>query len=483
MSRVPIRLGYTALSAALWLNAATADERWYRLALDGQPAGHLHEISTREASGTRTETEMVLGLDRDGQRLDLRVQSLDLEDDTSLRQAQLNASMAGDHTQVTVDVEGDHLRVTTTTSAGRYIRQVPISAPPAGPEAIRRETLARLHHSGDQFRYTDIQEDTGDPVQVTRTLIDERSGSRAFRIEDRLEYEHRHISAQLDAEGYLIESIEDSPLGRLVTRRSDESIGESPPVGAHIPVAVSLTLIAPLPNPRQLQHWVLNLTPLDEPLTPADFTGPGQSASISPTNVITLRIAVPGTDAASRIPPMQADRDPNALFPSDAPDIQRWAHDITSTSDSDQVRIRAIVSAVHLRLRFDAGFVVANALDVLHRGRGTCVAYATLTTALLRATGLPSRVVYGYVYADGALVGHAWTEVWTDAHWRAVDAALYGDDGMDAARIALARSDGAAGLGSGLEQLARSFGRFTVSVQTTDESPGGTGKPEGTGSH
>jgi hypothetical protein len=39
---------------------------------------------------------------------------------------------------------------------------------------------------------------------------------------------------------------------------------------------------------------------------------------------------------------------------------------------------------------------------------------------------------------------------------------------MDAARIALARSDGAAGLSGGLEQLARTFGRFTVSGNRVD---------------
>jgi hypothetical protein len=457
-----------ALVAAIWVGAAAASERWYRLELDGQPAGHLHEVSTSDGAGTQTRAQMALSLDRDGQHLDLQMQTLEREQGATLLAAQLDSQMAGDATQVSVEVLKDHLMVTTTTSAGRYTRQLPMNSAPAGPEYIRVESLARLQHAGDQIHYTEVLEDTGDLVQVTRTLIGERVPTRPFRIEDYLERENRRVSTQLDGEGYLIESVEDSPLGRLVTRRSDHPIDPDERVGARIPVAGTLTVSPPVSNPREVRHWTVQLLPVDEPLHPSDFTGPGQAADTRPPNGLALEIALAGHDAASRIPPTEADLKPNALFPSDAPEMTAWAQELLAPSDSEDDHIRAIVAGVHHRLSFDAGFAVANALDVLRRGRGTCVAYATLTAALLRTTGLPSRIVYGYVYAEGALVGHAWTEVWTHGHWRAVDAALYANDGMDAARIALARSDGAAGLSGGLEQLARTFGRFTVSGNRVD---------------
>jgi len=48
--------------------------------------------------------------------------------------------------------------------------------------------------------------------------------------------------------------------------------------------------------------------------------------------------------------------------------------------------------------------------------RGVCVEYANLLTALLRATGIPTRYVNGYSYSvkENKFVGHTWIEVLID---------------------------------------------------------------------
>ncbi len=61
---------------------------------------------------------------------------------------------------------------------------------------------------------------------------------------------------------------------------------------------------------------------------------------------------------------------------------------------------------------------------------GYCVHYASSCTALLRALGIPSRYVSGYVCDVKAnqstrvtnLQAHAWVEVWIDGHWTRVEA-------------------------------------------------------------
>jgi hypothetical protein len=48
-----------------------------------------------------------------------------------------------------------------------------------------------------------------------------------------------------------------------------------------------------------------------------------------------------------------------------------------------------------------------------------------LTAALLRAAGIPSRVVLGFAtLGRGVFVGHAWTEAFIGGQWIGVDAAL-----------------------------------------------------------
>lgn len=59
---------------------------------------------------------------------------------------------------------------------------------------------------------------------------------------------------------------------------------------------------------------------------------------------------------------------------------------------------------------------------------GDCTEYAVLTSALARAMGLPSRVVFGSVIVENnnnlEAFGHAWSEVWQDNQWNIADAAM-----------------------------------------------------------
>ena len=60
-----------------------------------------------------------------------------------------------------------------------------------------------------------------------------------------------------------------------------------------------------------------------------------------------------------------------------------------------------------------------SAIGTLETGRGVCAGYATLTTALLRAAGIPAKYVYGGVnFSDDK---HAWTEAYVDNRWIILD--------------------------------------------------------------
>jgi transglutaminase-like putative cysteine protease len=69
--------------------------------------------------------------------------------------------------------------------------------------------------------------------------------------------------------------------------------------------------------------------------------------------------------------------------------------------------------------------VHTSALDALREGKGVCQDFAHLTLALLRAMGIPSRYVSGYLHPNRkAAIGdavdgqsHAWIQAWTGAWW------------------------------------------------------------------
>ena len=114
--------------------------------------------------------------------------------------------------------------------------------------------------------------------------------------------------------------------------------------------------------------------------------------------------------------------------------------------------------------------VLATAGEVAASRSGDCTEHSVLLTALLRAAGVPARVVTGLVYVD-ALAGerdlfayHMWTQALVEGRWVDLDATL--DASFDAAHIAFgttALNDGSATL-TELARLATFIGRAKIRV-------------------
>ena len=111
---------------------------------------------------------------------------------------------------------------------------------------------------------------------------------------------------------------------------------------------------------------------------------------------------------------------------------------------------------------------MASAAEVANNLEGDCTEHAVLLAAMLRAKGIPSRIVVGLVYADRlfAFGGHMWTEANLNDQWIPLDATL-GNGGIGAAHIKLADSalsdDGPAAL-SGFSPLMNVIGKLKLEV-------------------
>jgi hypothetical protein len=121
----------------------------------------------------------------------------------------------------------------------------------------------------------------------------------------------------------------------------------------------------------------------------------------------------------------------------------------------------------HIRKK-NLGVAFATAAEVCRSREGDCTEHAVLLAALARARGIPSRVAIGVLYLGGIFGGHAWTEVWIDDGWYALDGTL-GLGSVDAAHLRLASSS-LAGLGMGPEMLGAlaGLGNLTIEVVETE---------------
>ncbi len=112
------------------------------------------------------------------------------------------------------------------------------------------------------------------------------------------------------------------------------------------------------------------------------------------------------------------------LIESDSPEIRKVAYEIAGGKNSKPPRgrvakelMRKVSVWVFRNLRKTSSLGMPSALDVLRSGEGDCNEHAVLATAILRAMGIPARIVFGLVYDSGYFYYHAWVEGFDGEKW------------------------------------------------------------------
>lgn len=144
---------------------------------------------------------------------------------------------------------------------------------------------------------------------------------------------------------------------------------------------------------------------------------------------------------------------------SDAKTISEKAKEIVGSEKNAYracSKIRAWVYG-NMRAKADIGITRAGS-DVLKSKVGVCRDYAILFASLARAANIPSKVVSGLIYTDGAFYYHAWVECYV-GKWIPFDATLTSDF-VDATHIKLAEGDATT-----MFSLARVIGSLSVEVK------------------
>ncbi len=112
---------------------------------------------------------------------------------------------------------------------------------------------------------------------------------------------------------------------------------------------------------------------------------------------------------------------PSRYAPSDDP---RLADEAVTNAGSVRDRIKEITKRVADRLSYVSGVSgpADSALDTLREGAGVCRDYAHVTIALLRAAGIPARLVSVFAPGLEPMDFHAVVEAFVDGRWEVVDA-------------------------------------------------------------
>ena len=247
--------------------------------------------------------------------------------------------------------------------------------------------------------------------------------------------------------------IEESKFGIRVVR---EDLGQvAPPTASaeytppqDFAVATAIQVDTKIPNPRELKSLEVKITGVPEAkfvLADGRQQVAQQKVGAQTQYTYTLTAVTPADKSGT---------------PAAEPDSSRWLKDapylgsgnlvlqrqakIVVGGETDRLAIaKKIRDFVHKHMKEQRNIgVPRSAPEILKSRDGVCRDYATLFTALARASGVPTRICTGIVYHKDRFFYHAWAEcqVGTEDVWVPFDPTLPMDF-VDATHIKFAHGD------------------------------------------
>jgi transglutaminase-like putative cysteine protease len=458
--------------------AGQPETLWYTLALDDKQAGWSRTTTTREADHIVTETETRLSLKRNRDVVTIHYATLFREtpegQPVSAQRTDLGDERAAhswsDPGVTTFTFSDSVVRIEEERGGKAQTREIPrYDGAWLTPASAREYVARRLAAGAEEINYRTIDLSLGAaPIPVSvRVGGSERLEARgetvaAFKCEVEAAQPPVRTVEWITPDGVVVRS--EAAMGALTLTRtlSTESDARA---AFDAPEIVRSSLVRPdrkIPLPRMMDRAVFVLRCSDGRLPEITQT-PAQRVEVLDDGAVRVSIdgatipqAQPDTRRPDQAPQPEPEFTPQDLQPylapskyidSDDPRVIDLAERAPDGTDHElALRLRYIARA-HIRsATLDVGFVSAS--HVAESRKGDCTEHAVLLAAMLRARGIPSRVVSGLIYAPrfagerDVFAFHMWTQalVQTGEGTRWIDLDSTGSRPFDATHIAIAAS-------------------------------------------
>ncbi len=503
MSLKPSRIALAMFALLVALPAAAfADiDRWYVIRFGEDRAGWMHFQEIDTTIGFRTISEVHIEVARgdltiavdlktefyetyDGQPYELtNMQKLGAEPITSTYRWEPNGIKA------TINQGGRSTIETLDHIKGEWLT----------PAAARRFVAQKLKEGAKTFEYRTIDATNGpSPMRVSGTVIGEEIveavGKRVPAIAVRTE---QSVAPGISSTEYLTEDalavITEFGIGPIdmTVSLSERELALAKIEPTEILVS---TLIKPnrsIANPRETRSATYVLSVPDGELPDLPQTSAQRVERLSPQQArVTVDLAGEEYEDRSVL------TDPRYR---NGPAMLDWRNKLVMSlaerAINKNYRMPRAEMAERMR-RFVHGYITekglqvgfASATETARTAEGDCTEHATLLAAMMRAVGIPSRVVGGLIYAEefagrSRIFGyHMWTQALIEddkGEWRWVDydATLPGATAFDATHIAVTLSSMADDeMINSMAALAPLLGRLEIDVESIDDAAKGAAR-------
>ncbi|MEJ0055911.1 MAG: transglutaminase-like domain-containing protein [Bacteroidota bacterium] len=441
---------------------AQASERWYILSLGNRPVGYFME-SVSGGSPVKTQIEMKMKISRLGNETSIESKQGITEDvegnlvaisSELLFSKQLNIANA-------LFSQG-MVKITGSAGGKETTNTIPYTGKLVGTEWLRRQTIERLKKPGDSIAYKTFLADFAVTAEGVRKLegdefveIDGKA-IRAMRVKETFRGLPVVRVSWLDENAHLIKSSEPNPFGQmtmvLTDRKSALAVADSKIELSEDQYSATVAVSnVRLPQARMIESMAIRVRHRRPELGFPDVSGTYQEVSKVNKDYYILNISQPKIGAVKEKLPASIQNhfiESTSFLDTEDTLVVKTMRQIVGVEKDPWSKALLIRNWVNKNMKFNPGIAMAPSSEVIRNMEGTCVSFATITTTLCRAAGIPSRYLMGFVYVDGMWGGHAWTEVYVDSSWIPIDAAMVSPYGIaDAARFYFTRSSVRNGLG------------------------------------
>ena len=346
--------------------------------------------------------------------------------DFTLRDVQFDLSSGAGTLSATGVVDGSTLRLTLHTGQDVSEQTLPLDGPVYLPSASRslitRDALRPGHRL--EVPIFDPVSFTNERMSVTverQEALPNGDGRQAWRVRE----EFRGVATTTWTDGAGTVLREEGPMGFVLVRATaDEALNADWTNATVLDLVASaaVPVARPIENARSRTSLRVRIHGIPAEQVPSDDEQTRRGTELTITRP-------PLSDLQSyRLPYAErahaAELHATAFVQSDHPRIQAAAQAATGSEDDALRAAMRINDWVYARLRKVPTISIPNALQVLEMGAGDCNEHAVLFTALARSAGIPTRMIAGAVYVDGAFLYHAWCEIWL-GRWVSIDPALH----------------------------------------------------------
>lgn len=437
-------------------------ETWMSIFFKGQKVGYSVQSLTRIETGYIVDQKTYLRLNLMGQVRELRtVTSARLNKALGLKSFNFFMSAGPIRYQLTGRLSGLVLELTSQTAGHKSKSSLKLEKVPHLATGLMAYLTREGLKKGQRFKVPIFDPSTLSSRQVqivvedTEKLVIDGRTIDTYRV--RLEYFGSQSYTWVDTEGGTVK--EEGLLGLSLLRTTEEKAKEGLAGRAELTDVVAATS-APtnrrIDHPRQARFLRARLNGLD--LAGFELDG-GRQRLVGDIVEVTREttdfrheVRLPVKD-----PIFKPDLESTNFIQSRHPKVVSQARAITGGIRSPLEAVNRVVDWVFANLEKRPTMSIPSALDVLETKVGDCNEHAVLAAALLRASGVPTKIAVGVLYFEGRFYYHAWLEVFW-GRWMAVDPVL-GQIPADATHIRF--------LTGGLSRqtdMVRLIGRLEVEV-------------------